>query len=524
MTNPRIDYPIDDLGNPITDGNYSSYHGYPFNFTDPSMYIPLNETMYGNNHNNLHVIIFQEVLKILYSIVCLVGLCGNSMVIYVVLRFSKMQTVTNIYLFNLALADEMFLGAVPYMVITMNEGYWVYSELHCRLYLVFQAVNQYTSSLLVTVMSADRYVAVCHPISSPRYRTPFVAKLICMTVWTVSALLMLPVLLYARTTDQRGTTTCVVTFPENVFYDMSGAFTVYTMVLGFFVPFTLIMLFYCLVVCKLRHVGPKNKSKEKKRSHRKVTYLVLTVITVYLACWLPNWIGQLYITFIKGDAYVPHLHRTLLLLASLFMYVNSALNPILYAFLSDNFKKSFVKAFTCAAASSSSNGRPGFFGTGFRKPGTRSTMGAGGTGGDGGKNGDTQTFINMITDEHNGDEGCGGATTAITDLGDNSESEDEDEEAAEEAMITTPMGKKSATDHHHQQHHHSLTQQQHPHHRRNNLREKHEMKAIPYNPSHLSHHNQPSNSLNNNANLKTITDQGPIVQTDQTGGVMIQQQ
>jgi hypothetical protein len=29
-------------------------------------------------------------------------------------------------------------------------------------------------------------------------------------------------------------------------------------------------------------------------------------------------------------------------------YSNSAMNPILYAFLSDNFKKSFMKAFTCA--------------------------------------------------------------------------------------------------------------------------------------------------------------------------------
>lgn len=30
-------------------------------------------------------------------------------------------------------------------------------------------------------------------------------------------------------------------------------------------------------------------------------------------------------------------------------YSNSAVNPILYAFLSDNFKKSFLKACTCAA-------------------------------------------------------------------------------------------------------------------------------------------------------------------------------
>lgn len=41
---------------------------------------------------------------------------------------------------------------------------------------------------------------------------------------------------------------------------------------------------------------------------------------------------------------------TLHLMASCLCYSNSAMNPILYAFLSDNFKKSFLKACTCAAS------------------------------------------------------------------------------------------------------------------------------------------------------------------------------
>jgi len=37
-----------------------------------------------------------------------------------------------------------------------------------------------------------------------------------------------------------------------------------------------------------------------------------------------------------------------MLLAGCLSYSNSAMNPILYAFLSENFKKSFMKACTCA--------------------------------------------------------------------------------------------------------------------------------------------------------------------------------
>lgn len=292
-----------------------------------------------------------EFAKILYGIVFLVGLCGNSLVIYVVLRFSKMQTVTNMYIFNLALADEMFLTGLPFLLTTMTFGYWPFGRIMCKVYMTTTSINQFTSSLLLTVMSADRYVAVCHPISSPRYRTPFIAKFICLTAWTVSALLMVPIYIYANILENdHGTSkSCNIYWPEGDVMNGQQAFTLYSFTLGFAIPLKLILLFYFLVICKLRTVGPKNRSKEKKRSHRKVTYLVLTVITVYVICWLPYWITQVYITLLPPRQGQTHLGLTIILLAGCLSYANSAMNPVLYAFLSDNFKKSFAKAFTCAA-------------------------------------------------------------------------------------------------------------------------------------------------------------------------------
>lgn len=290
-----------------------------------------------------------EFAKILYGIVCLVGICGNSLVIYVVLRYSKMQTVTNMYIFNLALADEMFLVGLPFLIATVIFKYWPFGKIICKVYMTTTSINQFTSSLLLTVMSADRYVAVCHPISSPRYRTPFIAKFICLTVWTVSALLMVPIFMYANDLTIGCNTHCNIYWPETGIMNGQKAFTLYSFTLGFFIPCILILLFYFLVICKLRTVGPKNRSKEKKRSHRKVTYLVLTVITVYVMCWLPYWVGQVYITFLPPSHSNSSLSLTFMLLTGCLSYANSAINPILYAFLSENFKKSFAKAFTCAA-------------------------------------------------------------------------------------------------------------------------------------------------------------------------------
>ena len=130
--------------------------------------------------------------------------------------------------------------------------------------------------------------------------------------------------MYGNTLESRKTITCNIIWPESDLMKGEKAFTLYSFTLGFFVPFILIFLFYVLVICRLRRVGPKNKSKEKKRSHRKVTYLVLTVISIYVLCWLPYWIGQLYITFFiaPGQTRSGFMFASILL-ASCLSYANS---------------------------------------------------------------------------------------------------------------------------------------------------------------------------------------------------------
>ena len=157
--------------------------------------------------------------------------------------------------------------------------------------------------------------------------------------------------MYAGTIQLHSTISCNIFWPESDLMNGEKAFTLYSFTLGFFIPFVLILLFYFLVICKLRKVGPKNRSKEKKRSHRKVTYLVLTVISVYVMCWLPYGIGQVYITFLPPAPTHRHSEAgvTFMLLSGCLSYANSgnsiysilininydsflilAINPILY--------------------------------------------------------------------------------------------------------------------------------------------------------------------------------------------------
>lgn len=194
------------------------------------------------------------ISKILYIIVCIIGLVGNTLVIYVVIRFSKMQTVTNMYIVNLAIADECFLIGIPFLIVTMSMDFWPFGNIMCKVYMTTTSVNQFTSSIFLMIMSADRYIAICHPISSSKVRTAYVSKIVSVTAWTFSIILMIPVIMYASTMDKGNVKSCNIIWPENELFSGQTAFTLYSFVLGFAIPLMLIFVFYILVIRKLQTV------------------------------------------------------------------------------------------------------------------------------------------------------------------------------------------------------------------------------------------------------------------------------
>lgn len=102
-------------------------------------------------------------------------------------RYTKMKTATNIYIFNLALADALVTTTMPFQSTEFLMSSWPFGDILCKIVMSIDYYNMFTSIFTLTMMSVDRYIAVCHPVKALDFRTPLKAKFINVCIWMLSS-------------------------------------------------------------------------------------------------------------------------------------------------------------------------------------------------------------------------------------------------------------------------------------------------------------------------------------------------
>uniref|UniRef100_A0A8C8YIM7 Neuropeptides B and W receptor 2 n=1 Tax=Prolemur simus TaxID=1328070 RepID=A0A8C8YIM7_PROSS len=287
------------------------------------------------------------VLPVVYSTICAVGLTSNTAVICVILRAPRMKTVTNVFILNLAVADGLFTLVLPASVAEHLLQRWPFGGPLCKLVLTADHYNLFSSVYFLAVMSVDRYLVVLAAVQSRRtpWRTHRAAQVASLCVWLGVTVLVLPFFAFAGVySNELQVPSCGLSFPrpERAWFKASR---VYTLVLGFVVPVCTVCVLYADLLRRLRAVRLRSGAKALSKARRKVTVLVLVVLAVCLLCWTPFHLASVV-------ALTTDLPQTSLVIGVSYVitslsYANSCLNPFLYAFLDDSFRKNFHAVFRC---------------------------------------------------------------------------------------------------------------------------------------------------------------------------------
>lgn len=115
-----------------------------------------------------------------------------------------MKTATNIYIFNLALADALATSTLPFQSVNYLLGTWPFGTTICKIVISIDYYNMFTSIFTLCTMSVDRYIAVCHPIKALDFRTPRNAKIVNVCNWIISSAIGIPVMVMATTKESNG--------------------------------------------------------------------------------------------------------------------------------------------------------------------------------------------------------------------------------------------------------------------------------------------------------------------------------
>lgn len=115
-----------------------------------------------------------------------------------------MKTATNIYIFNLALADALVTTTMPFQSTDYMMNTWPFGEVVCKVFISIDYYNMFISIFTLTMMSVDRYVAVCHPVKALDFRTPVKAKVINVCIWILSSAAGIPAFVLGGTQTKSG--------------------------------------------------------------------------------------------------------------------------------------------------------------------------------------------------------------------------------------------------------------------------------------------------------------------------------
>ncbi|KAM9857353.1 alpha-1A adrenergic receptor [Aulostomus maculatus] len=315
------------------------------------------------------------------SVFILVAIVGNILVILSVVCNKHLQTVTNYFIVNLAMADLLLsIIVLPFSASLEVLGCWVFGRVFCNIWAAVDVLCCTASILSLCIISIDRYIGVKYCLKYPSMMTERKAVAILILVWVSSTVISVGPLLGWKEPPPVDDSICRIT--------EEPGYALFSSLFSFYLPLMVILIMYFRVYVVARRTTKsleagvkreRNKSMEvvlrihcrsvledarpasskSNKNHpfrsslsvrlmkfsreKKAAKTLAIVVGMFILCWLP------FFFFLPLGSFFPALKPSDTVFKVVFWlgYFNSCINPMIYPCSSKEFQRAFTRLLRC---------------------------------------------------------------------------------------------------------------------------------------------------------------------------------
>ncbi|NXW86027.1 NPFF2 protein, partial [Alopecoenas beccarii] len=310
----------------------------------------------------LHQPSVAAVFIVSYLLIFLLCMVGNGVVCFIVLRSKRTRTVTNLFILNLAVSDLLVgIFCMPTTLLDNIIAGWPFGSLVCKMSGMAQGISVSASVFTLVAIAVDRFRCIVYPFKQKL--TISTAVIIVAVIWILAIAIMCPSAVMLQVQEEKhfrvilgyGNETRPIYWCREDWPD-PGMRKIYTTVLFanvYLAPLSLIVIMYTRISIALfntampavgKHSQEQRHSTSKKK--QKVIKMLIIVALLFTLSWLPLWTLMMLSDYANlSDVQLQIIHIYIYPFAHWLAFFNSSVNPIIYGFFNENFRRGFQAAF-----------------------------------------------------------------------------------------------------------------------------------------------------------------------------------